>query len=165
MAIVNFYHLNTINIYLALAKLLDKALSQEQKILVRTDSTRVAEEIDEFLWSYDLPSFIPHSKVGDKNFKMSPIYITDEKNNPNNAEILFIISTPKLSLEEILTFKRTFILFSNNDLEILNLIERFWLELENPEVKRSYWVQEKKRMGTEVLQLKVLTFLGSLFFD
>ena len=84
MAIVNFYHLNTINIYLALAKLLDKALSQEQKILVRTDSARVAEEIDEFLWSYDLPSFIPHSKVGDKNFKMSPIYITDEENNPNN---------------------------------------------------------------------------------
>ena len=144
MAIVNFYHLNTINIYLALAKLLDKALSQEQKILVRTDSARVAEEIDEFLWSYDLPSFIPHSKVGDKNFKMSPIYITDEENNPNNAEILFIISTPKFSLKEILTLKRTFILFSNSDLEILNLIERFWLELENPEVKRSYWVQEKK---------------------
>ena len=105
MAIVNFYHLNTINIYLALAKLLDKALPHKQRILIRTDTTRVADEIDEFLWSYDLSSFIPHSKVGDKDFKMSPIYITDEETNPNNAEILFIISTAKFSLEEILTLK------------------------------------------------------------
>ena len=144
MTNVNFYHLKTINIYLALTKLLEKALPNEKNILVRTDSSRITNEIDEFLWSYDLSSFIPHSKLGDQDFKMSPIYITDEENNLNNADILFIMSTPKFSVQEILTLKRTFILFNNNDLEFLKLIENVWLKLEDSEIERNYWVQERE---------------------
>ena len=145
MTSVNFYHIKTANIYLALTKLLEKALLQNQKILVRTDSLLITNEIDEVLWSYDLSSFVPHSKLGDKDSSMSPIFITHEEKNMNNGELLFILSTPKFSIEEILTFKRTFILFNDNDLEFLKLIERVWLELEKFELKQSYWVQE--RMG------------------
>ena len=143
MTSVNFYHLKTSNIYVALTKLLEKALLQKQNILVRTDSLIITNEIDEVLWSYDLSSFVPHNKLGDQDSNMSPIFITHEKKNLNNAELLFILSTPKFSIEEFLIFKRTFILFNDDDLEFLQSIERVWLELENFELERSYWIQER----------------------
>ena len=46
---LNFYHLNKTNTYLALCKLVEKAFEQKQKVLIRTNSQEVTDEIDETL--------------------------------------------------------------------------------------------------------------------
>ena len=143
MGRVDFYHLKNAKIYFAVGKLIEKVIDQKERVLVRTDSQIVSEEIDEFLWSYDLSNFLPHGKLGDPNSKYNPIHITNEEDNPNNANILFIISTSKLSVAEIVKFKRTFILFSDGDLNFFEPARQIWKELGHLEINRNYWAQEK----------------------
>ena len=141
---INFYHLNKTNTYFALAKLLEKAFVKKKNALVRTNSNKITEEIDETLWSYDRSSFVPHSKPGDKHNTLSPIYITDEKNNPNNAIYLFIINTSNFSISEISEFQRTFILFNNEDKEFIDIARKLWIDIKRFDIERKYWVETKE---------------------
>ena len=144
MPSVNFYHLNKTNTYFALCKLLNKAIGQGQKVLVRTSSAETTEEIDEILWSYDRTSFVPHSKLGDKHTNLNPIYITNETDNPNYAKYLFIIDTSNFSVSEICKFQRTFILFTDGDKSFLNIARKLWVDLSKFDIERKYWVEGEK---------------------
>lgn len=141
---VNFYHLKKTNTYLALCKLLNKAIDQQNKILVRTDSKETSEEVDEYLWSYDPTSFVPHSKLGDHDNTHSPIFITHEMDNLNNACYLFILNTPNFSVSEIPHFQRTFILFSDADKDFMDTARKLWADTAAFDLERKYWVEEKK---------------------
>ena len=141
---INFYHLSRTDTYVALCKLLVKAFEQEINVVVRTNSTEVTDDIDERLWSFDSSSFMPHSKLGDVNNNLSPIYVTSENDNPNNAVYLFILNTSNFSLPEICEFERTFILFNNDDKYFLEIARKLWLDLESFEIDRKYWVQGKQ---------------------
>lgn len=141
---VNFYHLKKTNTYLALCKLLEKAFRKNYKVLVRTDSEVACDEIDEILWSYEQSSFLPHSKKGDDQTHFSPIYITNEIDNPTNAGCLFILNTSNFSASEVLNFERTFILFNNDDKDFIGVARKFWADIGSFELERKYWVEEKK---------------------
>ena len=142
---VNFYHLKNSNTYSVLSKLIEKALEQEEQILIRTGSSTATNEIDEFLWSYDLSSFLPHSILGDQESTFNSIHISNEFDNPNNAQFFFVINTGNVNSGEILRFKRSFILFNDDDLDILEFSQKLWMELKNKSVERKYWTQEDKR--------------------
>ena len=140
---INFYHLSKTNTYLALCKLLEKAVDQGNKVLVRTHSEVVTEEIDEVLWSYDPTSFLPHGKVVDHNNRVCPINIGSGNMNPNNASYLFIVSTTNFSIEEILQFRITFVLFNDHDKEFISNARKLWVETGGFDIKRKYWIEDK----------------------
>lgn len=142
MSRIDFYHLTNTNIYKALDNLLEKVSLQKRRVIIRTDSIMVAEEIDEMLWTYNLSKFIPHSIVGDRYSGSSPIHITNESENPNRAEFLFIINIANLSASEMSKFERTFVLFDSNDPEVLQSAQKLWAELANIIIDRHYWTQK-----------------------
>ena len=141
---VDFYHLNKTNTHFALCKLLEKAIGKKKNILIRTDSKETTDDIDEFLWSYDQTSFMPHSKSGDLDNHKSPICIADEVGNPNNACYLFIINTSNFSVSEICKFERTFILFCNGDEYFKGVARKLWVDIAAFDLERKYWVEDKK---------------------
>ena len=101
----------------------------------------MAGEIDEMLWSNNLSKFVPHSFFGDQHSQFSPIHITSEMDNPNNAEFLFIINVLKLSVSDILNFDRTFILFNDDEPDAFKLAQKLWAELDDVNIERNYWTQ------------------------
>ena len=139
---VNFYHLKKTNTYVALRKLVEKAMQQEKRVLLRTGSNIISEEISEMLWSYDLSSFIPHSKLGDPDSEFSSIHITHDYKNPNGASFFFIINTSNFSLREIDEFERSFILFNNEDTEFKLLAQKLWSDLKTFDFELRYWIEE-----------------------
>jgi len=141
---LNFYHLNKTNTYLALCKLVEKAFEQKQKVLVRTNSQEVTDEIDETLWSYDAVTFLPHSKLGDQLTEPGPIHISSENENSNNASYLFIVNTANFSIPEICQFQRTFVLFNNLDKDFKDIARKLWVDTADYDIERKYWVEENK---------------------
>ena len=58
----DFYILNNNNKLEFACRLLDKAQQQEQSIYVQSHSEQMAREFDEYLWTYQDASFIPHAR-------------------------------------------------------------------------------------------------------
>ena len=145
MISVNFYQVENSDIQILLFKLLEKTSIQGMKVLVRTDSHTVSKQIDEFLWSYDLSSFIPHGTSDSPSSNFFPVLISEQSENLNNANFLFYIGTSNFLVSEIQKFEKTFILLGNDDLVHLQSARKLWRDLAKIGVQQSYWTQENKR--------------------
>ena len=140
---INFYQVKKTHVYNALFYLVRKSIEQNKRVLIQTRSIEMTKEIDEFLWSYDLSSFVPHNKLGDEDTSFSPIFITNEQNDVKDYQYLFIMSNFKYSIAEICKFERTFVLFNNNDTEFLKATRTLWTDLDNFDGERRFWVEEQ----------------------
>mgnify|MGYP000314676678 CR=1 FL=1 len=96
-----------------LPALLQKILSAGHRVVVRCqDADRVAR-LNEFLWTYQPESFIPHGAENDGFKEDQPVFLTDGDDNPNGADILI-----RLSGSECTTFSsyaRVLDLFEGSD--------------------------------------------------
>ncbi len=90
MTDIRFYHLQTQSVEQALPAILMKALSGGRKAVVRLPAQADVKHFDEHLWIYTPESFLPHGTAKDGNEKYQPVYLTDEAENPNNADMLVL---------------------------------------------------------------------------
>ena len=139
MTEIRFYHLQKQRVEHALPALLSKALSTGKRIIVKgTDETRM-QQLNEFLWSYDPNSFLPHGIKKDGFFDNQPIYLTTENDNPNNATILIAIDNVQIA--ENGQFDLQCIVFDGNHAEQLAQARAQWKVLQENEVQLTYWQQ------------------------
>lgn len=75
-----------------LPKLLEKVLNSGQRAVVRCPTAERAERLDDWLWSYEEASFLPHGQAKDAHADRQPIVVTHEAVNPNKAQILVRLS-------------------------------------------------------------------------
>jgi DNA polymerase-3 subunit chi len=69
-----------------LAQLCEKALQQQQHVLIQTHDDLQATAIDEYLWTFNDVSFLPHSRTSEHT---CPIIISHDHNAiPQNLGIL-----------------------------------------------------------------------------
>ena len=61
---------------LAVAKLLEKVLSNGHKAVVRCASDNRMERLNQNLWSYDAGSFLPHGSSDDGFDEKQPVYLS-----------------------------------------------------------------------------------------
>lgn len=71
-----------------LPKLLEKVLESGQRAVVRCPTAERAERLNDWLWSYDAASFLPHGLAKDAHADLQPIIVTHEAINPNGASIM-----------------------------------------------------------------------------
>src|SRR5690606_38262886 len=71
-----------------LPKLLEKVLDSGQRAVVRCPTAERAERLDDWLWSYEDASFLPHGQAKDAHADRQPIVVTHEAVNPNKAQIM-----------------------------------------------------------------------------
>jgi DNA polymerase-3 subunit chi len=69
-------------------RLIEKALSQDNRILVRCPSHEAASEFDELLWRFSDQSFVPHEAVAAGEMGSAPVIVCADDATERAADLL-----------------------------------------------------------------------------
>ncbi|HEY0901033.1 MAG TPA: DNA polymerase III subunit chi [Micavibrio sp.] len=81
-----------------LPSILAKAAARGQRIVVLLPDKASVERYNELLWTYQADSFLPHGSAKDGHADQQPIWLTDQEENPNGAEILVTLRAENESI-------------------------------------------------------------------
>ena len=138
MTEVRFYHLERRRIDQALPGLLERALEEGRRVLVRASSEEMVAALNERLWTYDDASFLPHGAAGDGDPMEQPIFLTSELENPNAATMLVQLSGAEAS-EADGAFDLVVLMFDGRDEAALAHARGEWRRLKDEGRTISYW--------------------------
>ena len=138
MSEVRFHHLERRRVDEALPRLIERALEEGQRVLVRAPSEDMAAALNERLWTYDDASFLPHGAAGDGDPTTQPIFLTSEVANPNGATMLVRVSGAEVA-EGDEAFDLTLLLFDGRDEASLAHARAEWRRLKDGGHAISYW--------------------------
>lgn len=113
MTEVRFYHLQRSTLESVLPKLLERVLERGQRAVVMVDSPERVEAMTAYLWSHDDRGFLPHGNARDGYPERQPIWLTENDENPNGAEVLFLSDGAHSA--HIADYKMCVDLFDGND--------------------------------------------------
>ena len=91
MTEVRFYHLQRKTLEQALPQLLEKTLERGWRAVVIAGSEARVEALNGLLWTYTREGFLPHGTKKDGHAERQPVWLTDSDENPNNANVLFLV--------------------------------------------------------------------------
>lgn len=140
----DFYHLTLTPDEQALPRLLQKIMNLEQNGVILTESQEKTAYIDDFLWSFEDDSWIPHSSLKDGNENIQPFFITHTLENPNNAKILILLCAFENIIDQNLGFERTLDLFDGNNPETLAKARKRWKNAKEKGYELHYFQQTPK---------------------
>ncbi|MBE6453240.1 MAG: DNA polymerase III subunit chi [Alphaproteobacteria bacterium] len=142
MSRIDFYHLQRQPLEEVLPKLLEKAYSTGQKVLVRIGNEELVEFINSHLWTYNDQSFLPHGSKKDGNSEIQPIWLTSGTDNPNQAQLLFLVDNADISMEELDNYARVFNIFDGHSEDALDHARSLWKEIKKTTHQCHYWKQD-----------------------
>jgi DNA polymerase III subunit chi len=135
---VRFYHLEQRRVDQALPPLLERALEEGRRILVRASSDEMVAALNERLWTYDDSSFLPHGAAGDGDPMDQPIFLTGEVENRNAATTLVRLSGAEVGAADD-AFDLVVLLFDGRDEAALAQARGEWRRLKDEGRALSYW--------------------------
>jgi DNA polymerase III subunit chi len=135
---VRFHHLERRRIDQALPRLLERALEEGRRVLVRASSDEMVAALNERLWTYDDASFLPHGAAGDGDPMSQPIFLTSELANPNAATMLVRLSGAETG-EADGAFDLVVLMFDGRDETALDQARGEWRRLKDEGQTISYW--------------------------
>ncbi|HSM20221.1 MAG TPA: DNA polymerase III subunit chi, partial [Hyphomicrobiales bacterium] len=97
MTEVLFYHLERQPLERVLPQLLEKSLARGWRAVVQAGSDERVEALDAALWTYREDSFLAHGTAGDGNAAMQPVFLTAGGDNPNQADVRFLVDGTETS--------------------------------------------------------------------
>jgi len=135
---VRFHHLEQRRVDQALPRLLERALEEGRRVVVRASSDEMVAALNERLWTYDDASFLPHGAAGDGDPMTQPIFLTSEAENPNAATMLVRLSGVEAA-EADDAFDLVVLLFDGRDEAALEHARGEWRRLKDHGRTISYW--------------------------
>ena len=90
MAEIRFYHLTMRSFEQTLPVLLDRTLQRGWRAVVCVGSEERSESLAGYLWTWSKEAFLPHGTKRDGFAEEQPVWITDQAENPNAAQVLFL---------------------------------------------------------------------------
>jgi DNA polymerase-3 subunit chi len=135
---VRFHHLERRRVDQALPSLLEAALEEGRRILVRASSDEMVAALNERLWTYDDASFLPHGAAGEGDPMTQPIFLTSGLGNPNAATMLVRLSDAETS-EADDAFDVVVLMFDGRDEAALGRARSEWRRLKDEGRTISYW--------------------------
>jgi DNA polymerase-3 subunit chi len=94
---VYFYHLERRSLEQTLPTLLQLSLKRGWRAVVQAASEERVEALNTLLWTYDDESFLPHGTARDGHAAAHPIYLTASDDNPNAAQVRFLVDGARLA--------------------------------------------------------------------
>jgi DNA polymerase-3 subunit chi len=137
-----FYHLERRSLDAVLPGLIERTLERGWRAVIRTESAERADAIDNLLWTYNEQSFLPHAQSGDGNASRQPVLITVENENPNGAQVLFLVggTTPaNWTGGDVGALARIVVLFDGRDGEALSRAREAWKAARDAGHDATYW--------------------------
>ena len=138
MSEVRFHHLERRRVDEALPRILERALEEGRRVLVRAASEDMVAALNDRLWTYDDASFLPHGAAGDGDPMTQPIFLTSEVENPNAATMLVRLSGAEAA-EGDEAFELALLLFDGRDESSLADARAEWRRLKDAGRPISYW--------------------------
>jgi DNA polymerase III subunit chi len=118
--------------------LLERALEEGRRVVVRASSDEMVAALNERLWTYDDASFLPHGAAGDGDPMTQPIFLTSEAENPNGATMLVRLSGVEAA-EADEAFDVAILMFDGRDEAALAHARAEWRRLKDQGRTISYW--------------------------
>jgi len=139
LAEIGFYHLFSTSLERALPRLLERALSQGHRIVVRAASAERVEHLNAALWTYEEAAFLPHGSSRDGTPTLQPIWLTHRDENPTGATMIVLVDG--LEAEDLGAFARCADLFDGNDGEAVEAARGRWRRAREAGHALTYWQQ------------------------
>ncbi len=139
MAEIGFYHLLSTPLERALPRLLERALREGHRVVLRAASPERVEHLNALLWRYDDASFLPHGSARDGNPAAQPVYLTEREENPNGATMLVLVDG--VAAGDLAGFTRSADLFDGNDEAAVAAARERWRQAREAGHALSYWRQ------------------------
>jgi len=144
---IRFYHLMRRGLDEALPNLLEQSLARGWRVAVQTTSRQSRTRLDESLWAYRPESFLAHGTRADGAPETQPIYLTDEADNPNRADVRFFVegarAAPVLADPALAPRERTVLIFAGDAEK--DAAREQWSELLPLGQKLSYFKEDDAR--------------------
>jgi DNA polymerase-3 subunit chi len=142
VAEVLFYHLSERTLEQVLPGLLEKCLERGWRVVVQAGSRERAEALDAHLWTFREESFLPHGMLRDGTEAMQPVWLTEEDDNPNAANIRFMIDgvvPPDLG-----AYERGVYIFDGHDNFAVESARERWKAEKSAGHDVTYWQQNTR---------------------
>ena len=142
MSEVFFYHLTQTRLEVALPKILERAISVEWSIELRTGVEANLDAISDAIWKGPEDSFLPHCLEDHDKLEDYPIVISK---SPllEVRDCLVVVERAELTKNEVGKFKRVCLLFdSKNEVELTKARE-FWKSFSDAGLETVYWAENR----------------------
>ncbi|MFC3225652.1 DNA polymerase III subunit chi [Marinibaculum pumilum] len=139
---VHFYHLERLPLEKALPQLLEKCLQRGWRAVVRASTPERVEALTGQLWDYDRESFLPHGSAQDGEAAAQPIWLTHQAENPNGAQVLFLVDGADLEAAE--GYERVCDLFDGSDSGAVAAARDRWRKAKAAGASLKYWQHGEK---------------------
>ncbi len=140
MAETFFYHLQRQPLERVLPTLLEKTLDRGWKAVVQAVSPERVAALDAHLWTFSEDSFLPHVADGEPVSEDDPIVLTVTGDNPNAAEVRFLVEGAPLPPADA-AYARLIVIFDGNDDAALAFAREQWREAKAAGHQATYWQQ------------------------
>jgi DNA polymerase-3 subunit chi len=144
VAEVLFYHLTQTPLERTLPELLEKSLQRGWRVLVKGGDADRLTFLDGVLWTYRDNSFLPHGVAGE-GAEHQPIYLTVDDDEPNNANVLFLVDDASYPFDKMNEFDRVCLFFDGNDPNAVSAARANWTAVAEAKLPAKYWAQEDGR--------------------
>jgi DNA polymerase III subunit chi len=135
-----FYHLERRSLDEVLPGLIEKTLERGWRAVIRADTSERADAIDTLLWTYNDQTFLPHAQSGDGDPRRQPVLITVEDENPNGANVLFLVGGAQpSSWDGVNDLTRVVLMFDGRDADALSRARAAWKDAKAAGHDVTYW--------------------------
>jgi DNA polymerase III subunit chi len=138
MAEFRFHHLERRRVDQALPDILQRALDDGRRAVVRGSSDEMVAALNDRLWTYDDASFLPHGAAGDGDPSSHPVFLTACAENPNSATMLVLLTGAGASPADD-AFEEVVLVFDGRNEEAIAEARREWKRLKDAGRMISYW--------------------------
>ncbi|MGX1196674.1 DNA polymerase III subunit chi [uncultured Parvibaculum sp.] len=139
MTEVLFYHLQNAPLERVLPDLLERSLQRGWRAIVRAGSKERLDALNNTLWTYRDESFLPHGTLEDGPPELEPILLTTEAENPNGANVLFLVDGAAPG--EVTGYERCVLMFDGRDADAVAAARNHWKTLKDAGHDTTYWQQ------------------------
>jgi DNA polymerase-3 subunit chi len=139
MTEVLFYHLQFQPLERVLPSLIEKTLERGWHAVVQAGSDERVEALDSLLWTYRADSFLPHGSKRDGNAPQQPVYLTSGEDNPNGAQVRFLVDGAAGGTLE--AYARVVYLFDGADAGAVAKAREQWRSAVDKGWVATYWQQ------------------------
>ena len=140
-----FYHLTQRPLEVALPQLLERALANGWRVVVRGRLAERMVRLDDQLWLRPEDGFLPHGLAGGANDAAQPVLLTTGTEMPNAAVCLMAIDGAEVMSQEVEAMERVCILFDGNDDDALRTARGQWKALTDAGCSAQYWAEDSGR--------------------
>lgn len=142
MTEVLFYHLERARLEEVLPRLVQKTLDRGWRAVVQAVDSARLKSLSELFWQWRDDEFLAHGSGADSNPELHPVWLTTGNENPNGANIRFLVDGAEI--DEIDGLERLIILFDGNDDDAVSAAREKWKAVGAKGLKATYWQQDER---------------------